>query len=101
LKGTSKLPNSLLDIGYYFPSIPNSLFVIHYSSASAFSLASNHLSLPPMFPNYDVIVGVPATPDVSAVAAANIDRVLLATMNMQTIAQMSCNPAMGGVAKGR
>ena len=28
-------------------------------------------------------------------------KVLLATMNMQTIGQMSCNPAMGGVAKGQ
>src|SRR5438477_3137404 len=28
-------------------------------------------------------------------------RVLLVTMNMQTIAQMSCNPAMGGIAKGQ
>lgn len=38
----------------------------------------------------------------AAVAAANMgSRVMLATMNMQTIAQMSCNPAMGGVAKGQ
>ena len=38
----------------------------------------------------------------AAVAVANLgSRVLLATMNMQTIAQMSCNPAMGGVAKGQ
>ena len=28
-------------------------------------------------------------------------KVLLVTMNMQTIAQMSCNPAMGGIAKGQ
>ena len=35
-------------------------------------------------------------------AAANMgSKVLLATMNMNTIAQMSCNPAMGGVAKGQ
>ena len=38
----------------------------------------------------------------AAAAAANMgSRVLLITMNMQTIAQMSCNPAMGGVAKGQ
>ena len=38
----------------------------------------------------------------AAVGAANLGaKVLLATMNMQTIAQMSCNPAMGGVAKGQ
>ncbi len=37
-----------------------------------------------------------------AAAAANLgSRVLLITMNMQTIAQMSCNPAMGGIAKGQ
>lgn len=38
----------------------------------------------------------------AAAAAANLgSHVLLITMNMQTIAQMSCNPAMGGVAKGQ
>lgn len=38
----------------------------------------------------------------AAAAAANLgSRVLLITMNMQTIAQMSCNPAMGGIAKGQ
>ncbi|MES2880750.1 MAG: FAD-dependent oxidoreductase, partial [Bacteroidota bacterium] len=37
-----------------------------------------------------------------AAAAANLgSQVLLVTMNMQTIAQMSCNPAMGGIAKGQ
>lgn len=37
----------------------------------------------------------------AAAAAANMgSKVLLITMNMQTIAQMSCNPAMGGIAKG-
>jgi tRNA uridine 5-carboxymethylaminomethyl modification enzyme len=56
-----------------------------------------------MFPNYDVIVvGAGHAGCEAAVAAANMgSRVLLATMNMQTIAQMSCNPAMGGVAKGQ
>lgn len=38
----------------------------------------------------------------AAAAAANMgSKVLLVTMNMNTIAQMSCNPAMGGVAKGQ
>ena len=56
-----------------------------------------------MFPEYDVIVvGAGHAGCEAAVAAANLgSRVLIATMNMQTIAQMSCNPAMGGVAKGQ
>jgi len=56
-----------------------------------------------MFPKYDVIVvGAGHAGCEAAVAAANLgSQVLLATMNMNTIAQMSCNPAMGGVAKGQ
>ena len=56
-----------------------------------------------MFPEYDVIVvGAGHAGCEAAVAAANLgSKVLLITMNMQTIAQMSCNPAMGGVAKGQ
>ncbi len=56
-----------------------------------------------MFPEYDVIVvGAGHAGSEAAVAAANMGaKVMLATMNMQTIAQMSCNPAMGGVAKGQ
>jgi tRNA uridine 5-carboxymethylaminomethyl modification enzyme len=56
-----------------------------------------------MFPKYDVIVvGAGHAGCEAAAAAANLgSKVLLATMNMQTIAQMSCNPAMGGVAKGQ
>ncbi|MEM6723923.1 MAG: tRNA uridine-5-carboxymethylaminomethyl(34) synthesis enzyme MnmG [Bacteroidota bacterium] len=56
-----------------------------------------------MFPEYDVIiVGAGHAGCEAAVAAANLgSRVMLATMNMNTIAQMSCNPAMGGVAKGQ
>ena len=56
-----------------------------------------------MFPTYDVVVvGAGHAGCEAAVAAANLgSRVLLATMNLQTIAQMSCNPAVGGVAKGQ
>ncbi len=56
-----------------------------------------------MFPNYDVIVvGAGHAGCEAAAAAANMgSKVLLITMNMQTIAQMSCNPAMGGIAKGQ
>lgn len=56
-----------------------------------------------MFPEYDVIVvGGGHSGCEAAVAAANMgSKVLLVTMNMNTIAQMSCNPAMGGVAKGQ
>lgn len=56
-----------------------------------------------MFPEYDVIVvGAGHAGSEAAAAAANMgSKVLLITMNMQTIAQMSCNPAMGGIAKGQ
>lgn len=56
-----------------------------------------------MFPEYDVIVvGAGHAGCEAAAAAANLgSKVLLITMNMQTIAQMSCNPAMGGIAKGQ
>lgn len=56
-----------------------------------------------MFQTYDVIVvGAGHAGCEAAVAAAKMgSKVLLVTMNMQTIAQMSCNPAMGGVAKGQ
>src|ERR1700747_3303921 len=56
-----------------------------------------------MFPQYDVIVvGAGHAGCEAAAAAANLgSKVLLVTMNMQTIAQMSCNPAMGGIAKGQ
>ncbi len=56
-----------------------------------------------MFPEYDVIVvGAGHAGCEAAAAAANMgSRVMLVTMNMNTIAQMSCNPAMGGVAKGQ
>ena len=52
---------------------------------------------------YDVIVvGAGHAGSEAAAAAANMgSRVLLITMNMGTIAQMSCNPAMGGIAKGQ
>src|SRR5215213_5746581 len=56
-----------------------------------------------MFETYDIIVvGAGHAGCEAAAAAANLgSRVLLLTMNMQTIAQMSCNPAMGGIAKGQ
>ncbi len=56
-----------------------------------------------MINKYDVIVvGAGHAGCEAAAAAANMgSKVLLITMNMQTIAQMSCNPAMGGIAKGQ
>lgn len=56
-----------------------------------------------IYPEYDVIVvGAGHAGCEAAAAAANMgSKVLLVTMNMQTIAQMSCNPAMGGIAKGQ
>ena len=56
-----------------------------------------------MFPDYDlIVVGAGHAGCEAAAAAANLgSKVLLITMNMQTIAQMSCNPAMGGIAKGQ
>src|SRR5699024_4325082 len=57
-----------------------------------------------MFENsYDVIVvGAGHAGSEAAAAAANMgSKTLLATMNLQNIAQMSCNPAMGGIAKGQ
>ena len=56
-----------------------------------------------MFQTYDVIVvGAGHAGCEAAAAAAKMgSKVLLITMNMNTIAQMSCNPAMGGVAKGQ
>ncbi|HEV8080552.1 MAG TPA: FAD-dependent oxidoreductase, partial [Chitinophagaceae bacterium] len=56
-----------------------------------------------MFPKYDVIVvGAGHAGCEAACAAANLgSKVLLITMNLQTIGEMSCNPAMGGIAKGQ
>lgn len=56
-----------------------------------------------MLDKYDVIVvGAGHAGCEAANAAARMgSKVLLVTMNMNTIAQMSCNPAMGGVAKGQ
>jgi tRNA uridine 5-carboxymethylaminomethyl modification enzyme len=56
-----------------------------------------------MFKEYDIIVvGAGHAGCEAAAAAANMgSSVMLITMNMETIAQMSCNPAMGGVAKGQ
>ena len=56
-----------------------------------------------MLKKYDVIVvgGGHAGCEAANAAAKLGSSVLLVTMNMNTIAQMSCNPAMGGVAKGQ
>lgn len=56
-----------------------------------------------MIQDYDIIVvGAGHAGCEAAAAAANLgSKVLLVTMNMNTIAQMSCNPAMGGIAKGQ
>lgn len=56
-----------------------------------------------MFSEYDVIVvGAGHAGCEAAAAAANLgSKTLLVTMNMQNMAQMSCNPAMGGIAKGQ
>jgi tRNA uridine 5-carboxymethylaminomethyl modification enzyme len=72
-------------------------FMEHSSSPSGFMYFCS------MFPEYDIIVvGAGHAGCEAAAAAANLgSKVLLITMNMQTIAQMSCNPAMGGIAKGQ
>jgi tRNA uridine 5-carboxymethylaminomethyl modification enzyme len=56
-----------------------------------------------IFNHYDVIVvgAGHAGCEAAAAAASMGSKVLLVTMNMETIARMSCNPAMGGVAKGQ
>ncbi len=56
-----------------------------------------------MFEEYDIIVvGAGHAGSEAAAAAANMgSKTLLITMNMNAIAQMSCNPAMGGIAKGQ
>ena len=56
-----------------------------------------------MFEKYDIIVvGAGHAGSEAAAAAANMgSKTLLITMNLNAIAQMSCNPAMGGIAKGQ
>ena len=53
--------------------------------------------------NYDIIVvgGGHSGCEAAAASAKLGKKTLLVTMNMQTIGQMSCNPAMGGIAKGQ
>jgi tRNA uridine 5-carboxymethylaminomethyl modification enzyme len=62
-----------------------------------------HVKQASMFEKYDIIVvGAGHSGSEAAAAAANLgSKVLLITMNMNMIAQMSCNPAMGGIAKGQ
>jgi tRNA uridine 5-carboxymethylaminomethyl modification enzyme len=75
--------------------------VKHYKNLPNTSIRSEYLCA--MFPEYDVVVaGAGHAGCEAAAAAANLgSKVLLVTMNLQTIAQMSCNPAMGGIAKGQ
>lgn len=56
-----------------------------------------------MFSKYDIIVvGAGHAGCEAAAAAANLgSKTLLISMNMDLVAQMSCNPAIGGVAKGQ
>ena len=56
-----------------------------------------------MFPNYDIIVvgGGHAGCEAAAAAATLGSRVLIISMNLAGFAQMSCNPAVGGIAKGQ
>ncbi len=56
-----------------------------------------------MFPEYDIIVvgAGHAGSEAAHTAATMGSRVMLVTINMMNIAQMSCNPAMGGIAKGQ
>ncbi len=56
-----------------------------------------------IFNQYDIIIiGGGHSGCEAAMAAANLgSKVLMITMNMNTIGQMSCNPAMGGIAKGQ
>lgn len=56
-----------------------------------------------MFEKYDlIVVGAGHAGCEASMAAANLgSKVLLITMNLNTIAQMSCNPAVGGIAKGQ
>src|SRR6202162_6636555 len=81
---------------------PRTFFHVERTKPIIFIPACNS-SLCQMFPEYDIIVvGAGHAGCEAAAAAANLgSRTLLITMNMQTIAQMSCNPAMGGIAKGQ
>ncbi len=73
------------------------------SQICIFALLSFRFKQNKLQSSYDVIVvGAGHAGCEAAAAAANMgSKVLLVTMNMQTIAQMSCNPAMGGIAKGQ
>src|SRR5690606_7911126 len=92
------------------PPIPDSLIIRNFAARNNRGRLGSDLQMfhveqnkKRMFSKYDVIVvgGGHAGCEAAAAAANMGGRVLLITMNMQTIAQMSCNPAMGGVAKGQ
>ncbi len=75
-------------------------FILCFSHiGSTFAILNSFI----VFPEYDIIVvGAGHAGCEAAAAAANMgSKTLLVTMNMQSIAQMSCNPAMGGIAKGQ
>ena len=69
--------------------------MVHRAQYNAFSMINNEV--------YDlIVVGGGHAGCEAAAAAANLgSTVLMVTMNMGVIGQMSCNPAMGGVAKGQ
>ena len=72
-------------------------------TTKGFTINFSTLTFAQMFTEYDIIVvGAGHAGGEAAAAGANMgSKTLLITMNMQTIAQMSCNPAMGGIAKGQ
>ena len=97
----STIPVGCADKHNTSPKIPHFLPIFANFSAKNTVIQQRFAQI--MFPKYNVIVvGAGHAGCEAAVGAANLGaKVLLATMNMQTIAQMSCNPAMGGVQKGR
>lgn len=79
------------------------MFHVEQCAALRIEFHVEHWFICIMFPEYDVlVVGAGHAGCEAAHAAATMgSKVMLVTMNMMTIAQMSCNPAMGGIAKGQ